>query len=87
MHTLNGNQQEVCRLIYAHTYYKLFIFIIILSSVPFSYLLPLSHIDKTCFYDVILGGNDEMFPDEIRDVRCTLLSHKLWKTLNIILNF
>lgn len=68
-----------------YVHYKLFIIIIILSSVPFP-VLPFTHIDKTCFYDVILGGNDEMFPDEIRDVRCSLLSHKL-KTLKVILPF
>ncbi|CAO1431696.1 unnamed protein product [Diamesa serratosioi] len=26
-------------------------------------------IDKTCFYDVILGGSEDLYPDEIRDIK------------------
>ncbi|CAO1431629.1 unnamed protein product [Diamesa tonsa] len=41
--------------------------------------------DKTCFYDVILGGNDEMFPDEIRDINN--LYHHTFKELEFGKNY
>lgn len=67
MHTLNGNQQEVLDSFIPTTYIHSS-FIYHYYNLILYFFSRCFHTDRTCFYDVILGGNDEMFPDEIRDV-------------------